>query len=72
MPHLMGYVFRLAVMGLSYALSYRQDCTYHNHTITLPGTRLNGQPLAPRANALPRSYDALPCFVDAQFGNPLN
>ena len=65
-----GYSFRLAARVLLYALSHRQDNTYHGLCYTsrgaLAGTRNSSmgpphegsirRPIAPCANALPLSY----------------
>ena len=74
----MGYSFRLAARVLLYALSHRQDSTYHGLCYTsrgaLAGTRNSSmgphhegsirRPIAPWANALPLSYVPLPQITE--------
>ena len=77
--HYMGSSFRLAARVLLYAPPHRQNSTYHGLCYTsrgaLAGTRNSSmcppegsirRPIAPWADALPRSYTSLLCWIESE------
>ena len=75
--HHIGYSYRLTARVLLYALSHRQDNTYHglcyisrgalartrNSSMGPPHEGSIRRPTTPRATALPLSYVPLPAFI---------